>query len=150
MGLASGDILVASILDCMAHVYFANRQLPPSALGPPCHMRLSSGHTRAVSALCYPGNRTRGAVVLTNDYPPEILVSGGADFTVRLWDLNTGTQVANFSPHGAPIMAIVTTPEQCSKRVQGESWLLLREGRFEQDKLWRSQQQSNANSKAKK
>ena len=43
-------------------------------------------------------------------------MSGGADFTVKLWDLYSGDLVANFAVHGGKVKNIISCPPDVNVR----------------------------------
>ena len=47
-------------------------------------------------------------------YDREFLVSGGADFSVKLWDIFTGDLLYTFSTHGGELLRLICTPPDCS------------------------------------
>ena len=65
------------------------------------------GHRSKVTCLLYPyGEYDR--------YAPEHLVSGSADFTVKLWNLTSGALLTSFSVNGGEIVRLTCTPPECS------------------------------------
>ncbi|KAJ7393799.1 WD repeat-containing protein 7 [Desmophyllum pertusum] len=83
-------------------------QLPGS--GWPAH-RVLLGHKGRVTCLLYPHDEYPR-------YDREFLVSGGADFSVKLWDIFTGDLLYTFSTHGGELLRLTCTPPDCSNRVQ--------------------------------
>ena len=61
------------------------------------------GHKGRVSTLLHPYSNSRA-------YNSDHLVSGGADFTVKLWDLYSGMLVHTFAVHGGEVKSIVSCP----------------------------------------
>lgn len=47
-------------------------------------------------------------------YDKEFLVSGGADFAVKLWDIFTGDLLYTFSTHAGELLRLLCTPSNCS------------------------------------
>ena len=70
------------------------------------------GHKGRVNTLLHPSAHSR--VYNNND-----LVSGGADFTVKLWDLYSGVLVHTFAVHGGEVKNIVSCPPDINVRVGG-------------------------------
>ena len=65
------------------------------------------GHRSKVTCLLYPnGEHDR--------YAPEHLVSGSADFTVKLWNVFTGALLTSFSVNGGEILRLTCTPPECN------------------------------------
>ncbi|KAL9985744.1 hypothetical protein ACROYT_G008185 [Oculina patagonica] len=83
-------------------------KLPGS--GWPAH-RVLLGHKGRVTCLLYPHDEYPR-------YDKEFLVSGGADFSVKLWDIFTGDLLYTFSTHGGELLRLICTPPDCSNRVQ--------------------------------
>ncbi len=67
------------------------------------------GHHGNVTALLYPYGYSKA-------YKSDYLVSGGADFTVKLWDLYSGDLVANFAVHGGKVKNIISCPPDVNVR----------------------------------
>ena len=61
------------------------------------------GHRGPVSCLFYPSMHSKA-------YSKDHLLSGGADFTVKLWSLYSGILVHTFAVHGGKIRTIVSCP----------------------------------------
>ena len=66
-----------------------------------------SGHTEKVTCLLYPHDENPR-------YDISHLVSGGADFTVRLWDIFNETLLHTFHCHGGEVTKLMVTPPDCS------------------------------------
>ena len=75
-------------------------------LGWPAH-RVLLGHRGPVTCLLYPYDDYRR-------YDKEFLVSGGADFAVKLWDIFTGDLLYTFSTHAGELLRLLCTPSNCS------------------------------------
>ena len=65
------------------------------------------GHRGRVTCLLYPHEEYPR-------YDREFLVSGGADFSVKLWDIFTGDLLYTFSTHGGEVLRLSCTPPDCS------------------------------------
>ena len=52
-------------------------------------------------------------------YDQTLLVSGGMDFSVILWDLSSGTQLYSFSVHAGEINRLITPPDNCNVSTLG-------------------------------
>ena len=74
--------------------------------GWPVH-RVLLGHRGRVTCLLYPHDEYPR-------YDREFLVSGGADFSVKLWDIFTGDLLYTFSTHGGELLRLSCTPPDCS------------------------------------
>lgn len=68
------------------------------------------GHRGRVTCLLYPHEEYPR-------YDREFLVSGGADFSVKLWDIFTGDLLYTFSTHGGEVLRLSCTPPDCSVSV---------------------------------
>ncbi|XP_069780050.1 WD repeat-containing protein 7 isoform X2 [Narcine bancroftii] len=78
--------------------------------GWPPHRTLR-GHRGKVTCLLYPHQ-------VSTRYDHCYLVSGGVDFSVIIWDINSGEMKHTFCVHGGEITQLVVPPENCSSRVQ--------------------------------
>jgi len=67
------------------------------------------GHSGKVTCLLYPNEENPR-------YDVTHLVSGGADFTVRLWDVFSGTLLHTFNSHGGEVVKLIVTPPDCTAR----------------------------------
>lgn len=65
-----------------------------------------------MSALLHPYANSRA-------YNSDHLVSGGADFTVKLWDLYSGMLVHTFAVHGGEVKSIVSCPPDINVSMGG-------------------------------
>uniref|UniRef100_A0A1I8IB85 WD_REPEATS_REGION domain-containing protein n=1 Tax=Macrostomum lignano TaxID=282301 RepID=A0A1I8IB85_9PLAT len=101
LGLQSGHIVLLTMMQWLAAACF---QAPKP--DPPTHLRLS-GHTRAVTALLHP------ASLAPDRYNPIHLVSGAEDFSVALWDCESGSLIHLFCVHGGPVASLQLPPNGC-------------------------------------
>ncbi|KAH7697815.1 CBR-RBC-2 protein, partial [Aphelenchoides avenae] len=85
-------------------------QLLESSSSEPVHQRVLSGHSMAVTCFLYPFEES-------NRYDPQLLLSGGDDFAVIVWNLTTGTKVFRFCCQGGPIQRLLVPPDNCNPRV---------------------------------
>ncbi|XP_058957574.1 WD repeat-containing protein 7 [Pocillopora verrucosa] len=104
-GREDGSIVIISA----AKAAIAQLLQPPGS-GWPVH-RVLLGHRGRVTCLLYPHDEYPR-------YDREFLVSGGADFSVKLWDIFTGDLLYTFSTHGGELLRLICTPPECSNRVQ--------------------------------
>ena len=65
------------------------------------------GHVGQVTSLLYPHDENPR-------YDRSFLMSGGADFTVRAWDLISGSLLTVFHCHGGEILRLMVTPPDCN------------------------------------
>ena len=70
----------------------------------------AKGHRGRVTALLYPYNDSLR-------YDPNHALSGGVDFSVKLWNISTGSLLNTFHVHGGEVLQMLTPPETCSSRV---------------------------------
>lgn len=68
------------------------------------------GHTGSVTCLLYPHDENPR-------YDEIYLISGGSDFTVRAWDLASGTLLHTFHCHGGEVLRLMVTPPECNVRL---------------------------------
>lgn len=76
----------------------------------PSHQILN-GHSGRVNCLLYP-------YLVHTRYDKNHLLSGGVDFAVCLWDLNSVTLLHRFCVHAGEITQLMVPPENCSPRIQ--------------------------------
>eukprot|EP00795_Rhopilema_esculentum_P009331 gene9331-17032_t len=72
-------------------------------------LNVLKGHVGKVTCLLYPNEENPR-------YDITHLVSGGADFTVRLWDVFNGTLLHTFNSHGGEVVKLMVTPPDCTAR----------------------------------
>lgn len=65
------------------------------------------GHASTVTCLLYPYEEH-------HRYDVQIIVSGSADFSVIVWNLNTGSRLHRFCVQGGPILRLLIPPENCN------------------------------------
>lgn len=70
--------------------------------GWPQHCTLR-GHKGQVTCLLYPSSHS-------SVYDRDLILSGGADFTVKLWNLYSGVLVHTFAVHGGKVKDIISCP----------------------------------------
>jgi len=68
------------------------------------------GHVGKVTHLLYPHDNR-------SVFDAKYIISGGVDFTVRMWDIYTGSLVHTFSAHSGAVTDIVVCPENMSVSV---------------------------------
>ncbi|KAK3086238.1 hypothetical protein FSP39_015629 [Pinctada imbricata] len=73
-------------------------------------LKILHGHNGRVTCLLYPFNDS-------TRYEPHYLLSGGADFSVMLWDIYTGSKLHTFTVHGGEITQLLVPPNNCNPRV---------------------------------
>lgn len=64
-------------------------------------------HNRRVTCLLHPYSDVAS-------YDPKLLVSGSSDFTVNLWNLETGAWLYTFAVHGGGITKLFCCPQSGS------------------------------------
>lgn len=69
------------------------------------------GHRGQVSCLLYPSTHSKA-------YHRDIILSGGADFTIKLWNLYSGVLIHTFAVHGGNVKSIVSCPPDVNVRSQ--------------------------------
>lgn len=72
--------------------------------------QILEGHSGRVSCLLYPHH-------IDPRYDISLLVSGGVDFSVCLWDIYSGTLLHRFSVQAGEITQLLIPPKDCSPRV---------------------------------
>ena len=88
--------------------FLTHKWLISTPPGWPQHCILK-GHHGNVTSLLYPYGYSKA-------YNSNYLVSGGADFTVKLWDLYSGDLVADFAVHGGKVKNIISCPPDVNVR----------------------------------
>jgi WD40 repeat protein len=73
--------------------------------------QILNGHSGRVNCLLYP-------YLMHSRYDKNHLLSGGVDFAVCLWDLNSVTLLHRFCVHAGEITQLLVPPENCSPRIQ--------------------------------
>ncbi|XP_021343235.1 WD repeat-containing protein 7-like isoform X1 [Mizuhopecten yessoensis] len=73
-------------------------------------VRILRGHDGRVTCLLYPFNDS-------SRYEPNHLLSGGADFSVMLWDMYSGLKLHTFTVHGGEINQLIVPPCTCNTRI---------------------------------
>ncbi|ESO96910.1 hypothetical protein LOTGIDRAFT_159662 [Lottia gigantea] len=76
--------------------------------------QILEGHDGRVTCLLYPFNES-------TRYEPQHLLSGGADFSVILWDIYSGYKIHTFTVHGGELTQMTVPPSNChlDRVVQG-------------------------------
>ncbi|KAL5257997.1 hypothetical protein ACHWQZ_G012823 [Mnemiopsis leidyi] len=108
-GLSSGDIVVGLAHNFLTHALFK------------CDVELDEidtrirlrGHTGRVSVLLYPHSNQPLA------YLPNILYSGGVDFSVKIWDWKKGKLLQSFTTHTGPVTRLFLPPTQATGKLRG-------------------------------
>ncbi|KAK7474852.1 hypothetical protein BaRGS_00033924 [Batillaria attramentaria] len=73
-------------------------------------LKMLEGHDGRVTCLLYPFNEcTR--------YEPHHLLSGGIDFSVILWDIESGCRIHTFTVHGGMLEQLIVPPANCNPRI---------------------------------
>ena len=72
--------------------------------------QILQGHSGRVTCLLYPHH-------IHSRYDISLLVSGGVDFSVCLWDIYSGTLIHRFSVQAGEITQLLIPPKDCSPRV---------------------------------
>ncbi|VDM47022.1 unnamed protein product [Toxocara canis] len=102
LGRDDGSILIVYACEAIS------KQLLKTPAGDVSCRRLV-GHNCSVSCLLYPhGEHPR--------YDMQLLVSASADFSVIVWNLNTGARLHRFCVQGGPILRLLIPPENCNER----------------------------------
>lgn len=73
--------------------------------------RTLTGHDAAVRTMYYPFEHD-------TKYDPQCFVSGSDDFSVILWNINSGTKIHRFTVHGGPVKSFLIPPSNCSFQKQ--------------------------------
>lgn len=106
-GQDDGCILVLSAIQAATVLMLQPKKF---SRGWPQYCRMS-GHKGRVNCLLHPGSHSKA-------YNVDHLLSGGSDFTVRLWDLYSGNLVHTFAVHGGGVKSILSCPADINPRLQ--------------------------------
>ncbi|CAM8955422.1 unnamed protein product [Rhodiola kirilowii] len=105
-GLYSGDIEVITLGFPIQDDYLC--KCPERGLNSFSHLKLLSGHSGAVLCLA---SHTKGSAS-PGQGPNRVLISGGMDCTVRIWNLDAGYLVRVMHHHVTSVRQIVLPPLQ--------------------------------------
>lgn len=100
-GCNDGKLLIFSATELVLAHFFQNRNPDFTCL---------SGHMGAVRCILYPHTEEAS-------YHESLLVSGGDDFSVCLWDIFKYELLHRFCVHSGPVVRLLTPPGECSQRV---------------------------------
>ncbi|CAL1530657.1 unnamed protein product [Lymnaea stagnalis] len=103
-GRSNGTIVLVPAIDCI------KRQLLTFSTSADVTPRVLAGHHGRVTCLLYPFNESAR-------YESNHLLSGGADFSVILWDVNAGTKIHTFTVHGGSLTQMTVPPANCNPRI---------------------------------
>uniref|UniRef100_A0A0B7AN27 WD repeat-containing protein 7 n=1 Tax=Arion vulgaris TaxID=1028688 RepID=A0A0B7AN27_9EUPU len=103
-GRSNGTIIIVPAIDCIKQQLLILNK--PTNISP----KVLSGHHGRVTCLLYPFNESAR-------YEPHHLLSGGADFSVILWDVNSGIKIYTFTVHGGSLTQITVPPGNCNPRI---------------------------------
>ncbi|KAH9504952.1 WD repeat-containing protein 7, partial [Bulinus truncatus] len=103
-GRNNGTIVLVPAIDCI------KRQLLTLNKSAKVVPRVLVGHHGRVTCLLYPFNEA-------TRYEPNHLLSGGADFSVILWDVNLGVKIHTFTVHGGSLSQMTVPPANCNPRI---------------------------------
>ncbi|XP_052817918.1 WD repeat-containing protein 7-like isoform X2 [Mya arenaria] len=105
-GRSNGSIIILPAVQCIMIQLLNNKLLNKDCI----HLLTLSGHDGRVNCLLYPFNES-------TRYDPRHLLSGGADFSVILWDIQDGTRLHTFTVHGGEVAQLIVPPSNCNVRV---------------------------------
>ncbi|OQV20247.1 WD repeat-containing protein 7 [Hypsibius exemplaris] len=105
LGMEDGAIIMLPALQKLSTQLFIGKK--PSDM--PVY-RFLRGHEGKVTALLYPNQDDQR-------YDPGMLISGGIDFTVRVWDLYQCQLQHTFVCQAGEILQLITPPSGCNARV---------------------------------
>lgn len=108
-GRTNGNITLIPALKALCFEFLQNTIDSNSEGNEFCNL---IGHTAKITYLFYPYEED------DHYYQPQHLLSGSADFTVRLWDIITLTQLNCFCCHAGLITKILTVPVSNSSNIR--------------------------------
>lgn len=105
-GRKNGTIVIVSAIECIKRqllVLSRYDEIKEKA-------KILEGHHGRVTCLLYPFNES-------TRYEANHLLSGGSDFSVILWDVNSGVKIHTFTVHGGPLTQMTVPPANCNPRI---------------------------------
>lgn len=105
-GRSNGTIIILPATQCIMLQLLENRLISHDKI----QLLTLEGHDGKVNCLLYPFNESPR-------YEPKHLLSGGADFSVCLWDIYEGTKLHTYTVHGGEITQLMVPPNNCNVRI---------------------------------
>ncbi|XP_055328610.1 WD repeat-containing protein 7-like isoform X2 [Paramacrobiotus metropolitanus] len=105
LGMEDGAIIMLPLMQKLCIQFFIGKKTPEMPV-----YRILRGHEGKVTALLYPHQDDPR-------YDPGMLISGGIDFTVRVWDLYQCHLQHTFVCQAGEILQLLTPPSGCNTRV---------------------------------
>ncbi|KAL5022011.1 hypothetical protein ScPMuIL_001166 [Solemya velum] len=105
-GREDGSIVLISASQSIIFQLLENKHISPGKIA----LKILHGHDGRVTCLLYPFNES-------TRYEPQYLLSGGADFSVCLWDIYIGTKLHTYTVHGGEITQLLVPPNNCNNRI---------------------------------
>ncbi|GAV02423.1 hypothetical protein RvY_12991-2 [Ramazzottius varieornatus] len=105
LGMEDGAIVMLPALQKLTSQFFIGKKASDAPV-----YRSLRGHEGKITALLYPHQDSAR-------YDPGMLVSGGVDFTVRVWDLYQCQLQHTFVCQAGEILQLVTPPNGCNTRI---------------------------------
>ena len=107
LGTKDGDVVIVEATKALRKELLEPSGGLSSVDAPP--VRVLSGHKGPVTCVCYPHEEHPR-------YDPGHMISGGVDFSVCLWDLNSGSRIHKFCVQAGPILKFLVPPSNCNVR----------------------------------
>ncbi|KAL1443119.1 hypothetical protein MTO96_030434 [Rhipicephalus appendiculatus] len=106
VGREDGSIIVMSVTQAvMLQILYGKQHHDDQP-----QLLVLSGHIGRVTCLLYPNH-------VHPRYDAGLLVSGGVDFSVCVWDLYGGTLLHRFCDHAGEVLQLLVPPNDCNPRV---------------------------------
>ena len=105
-GVSSGDIIIGTIHHLMLSALFR----PDPSID--TH-KILKGHIGNVTVLLFPHSQQ------PSTYAPNIIYSGGADFSVKIWDWEKESLLQTFTIHSGPLCKLLLPSANASGRLRG-------------------------------
>lgn len=105
-GVASGDIIIGT-----THFLILSALFRPDDSG--AIYKILKGHTCKVTILLFPHSQQPDA------YTKNILYSGGADFSVKIWDWEKESLLQTFTVHSGPVIKLILPSANATGRLRG-------------------------------
>ncbi|KAK6177982.1 hypothetical protein SNE40_012831 [Patella caerulea] len=105
-GRQNGSIIILPATQSIIFQLLENNQISKDSIS----QQMLDGHDGRVTCLLYPFNES-------TRYEPQHLLSGGADFSVILWDIFSGYKIHTFTVHGGELTQMIVPPANCNLRI---------------------------------
>ncbi|CAJ0578746.1 unnamed protein product, partial [Mesorhabditis spiculigera] len=102
LGKSNGEIVMSYACETISKQLL---DIPPERQNP----RILHGHSGAVRAMLYPHEQS-------NRFDSTMMLSGGDDFSVIVWNINTAVRLYKFTVNGGSVNRFIVPPPNSSKQ----------------------------------